>query len=103
QVYFINFSQVNPGAASLKFGGIGTKPIKIQNSAGAILTLVGGEISVGPGICFYDGTEFIYTSFSSPSNIPVTGATAVAAESFSYRDTFYLAGGSESLTLPCST
>ena len=102
QVYFVNFPSTNPGPANLKIIG-GTKPIKIQTDQGTLLTLVGGEISAGPGILFYDGTEFIYTSFASPSNIPVTGSTAVSAESFSYRDTFYLTGGGETITLPCST
>ncbi len=103
QAYFINFPAANTGPSTENINSLGAKPIKVLDSLGAILTLVGGEIIAGPGILYYDGTEFIYTTFASPSNIPVVGSTAVTQGNFANRDTFYLTGGGETLTLPCST
>ena len=103
QAYFINFPSANTGPATETVNTLGPKPIKILDSLGAILTMVGGEIVAGPGILYYDGTEFIYTTFASPSSIPVTGSVAVTQGNFSNRDTFYLTAGGQTLTLPCST
>ena len=103
QVYFVNFPAPNTGPATENIAGTGIKSIMILDSLGTLLTMVGGEIVAGPGILYFDGTEFIYTTFAGPSNIPVSGATAVTQGNFANRDTFYLTAGGETLTLPCST
>lgn len=103
QAYFVDFPSPNTGPASINIDTLGVKSIKILDSLGAILTMIGGEIVAGPGILYYDGSEYIYTTFAGPSNIPVTGATAVTQGNFANRDTFYLTGGAQTLTLPCST
>ena len=103
-IFFVIFPiGTNTGAANFAIGKLAAKPIKILNSSGAALTLVGGEIVAGPAILFYDGSEYIYFSPAVSSNIQVTGATAPTASNFVYRDTFYLPGGGETITLPCST
>lgn len=102
QVYFINFPSTNTGPSTYAPKGLSPKTIKALDSLGAILTLVGGEIVPGPGTLYYDGTEYIYTTFAGSSNIPVTGSVAVTQGNFSNRDTFYLTAGGQTLTLPCS-
>ena len=101
--FFVVFPSTNLGAADLIIGTLGTKPIKIINSAGTALTLVGGEIVPGPALLFYVGTEYMYFSPAVSSSIQVAAATAPSTSNFAYRDTFYLLSGGETITLPCST
>ena len=102
QIYVLSFPAINTGAASLTIGSLGTKPIKVQNSAGTMLTLAGGEIVAGPAQVYYDGTEFVYSSPASQSLAVVSAATLTQAN-FANRDTFYLSAGAETFTLPCSS
>lgn len=102
-VFFVVFPSTNTGAVNLVIGSLSAKPVKVVNSAGLALTLVGGEIVPGPGMLFYDGTEYIYFTPAVSSSIQVAAATAPTASNFAYRDTFYLLSGSQTITLLCST
>jgi hypothetical protein len=102
QVYSLKFPNGNSAAATLTVRALGTKAIKVISSLGAVLSMVGGEIVTGPAWLYYDGSEFIYSTGVSLTNPVSAGVTATQAN-FSNRDTFYLAAGSETLTLPCSS
>lgn len=98
----VNFPSANPGAASLVAApGLGAKPIMVLDSAGAALTLAGGEIVPGPQTVYYDGSEFIYAAPVSRS-VAVAASAALTQANFAARDTLYLAAGAKTLTLPCS-
>ena len=48
QVYFALFNVANTGAPSLAACGFSAKAVKLQNSAGSVYAMVGGEIVPGP-------------------------------------------------------
>jgi hypothetical protein len=101
QVYFVRFNQANPGAANLTVGTLPTKAIKVLDSAGTALTLAGGEIVPGPATVYYDGSQFIYQN-PGPRVVAVTGPLTLTQASFTAHDSFYIAGGDQTLTLPCA-
>jgi hypothetical protein len=102
QVFMVNFNQANPGAASLNLAGLGTKPLKVINSAGTVLSMVGGEIVKGPATVYYDGTEFVYQTPVS-ANQQATAATTLTQANFAGFDIIYTPSGAETITLPCSS
>lgn len=102
QVFFVRFDQANTGSANLQISTLAAKPLKVVNSVGTALTLIGGEIVPGPATVYYDGTQFIYSAPAAQA-IATTTATALTQANFSNHDTFYLTAGAQTLTLPCDS
>lgn len=105
QLYAGNAPSGSTAAATLNPCGLGTKSIKVVNSAGSILALVGGEIVTGPFLLYYDGTQFLCLTCAVSTRVAaLTGAITLTQADFAAQVTLYnKSGASQIVTLPCSS